>query len=382
MGTRKTILLSVVLIIFSSALFVYLQSGRLTPEKSDSDLSALLCTNGMPADTSLATSSNLILRKLAEYEEVCGGKVVDELMIFASMPQTPSEATSLAEDMAVSLKEFSFHNISPLVLFEPSLTNRVDLSIFSSETYAGVLHAYYATLKSLDISNEEMGTWVLFPEANTPVWGTTEPATFIANVTKVGSLQKATFPYSKISILLNGRSYPSHDRSWSHGELKSLAPYVTGLPTGLIDRFGYQGFPSAAEADAVHQYQQFDAHDFMPAHLALEATKLLKVKEIWLNTGTFGRMYADQPTGEVHVDSAERRKTLETILHQAEELAARKLTVSINIFAQDKSLLGEHADWSYWKPAQAKHSPNTETFRWFVHEVRSRDMEFSLYDHT
>ena len=382
MDIKKTVTLSSVPIIFCSALFVYCQGGWLTSDKAPaSPLAPATCNKDRPADPSLAYSKNPILQKLAEYEDVCHGAIVDELMLFTAMPQTTAEATEFAEDTAASLQGFSAHHITPLVLFEPSLTAKLDLASIHEGKYDSALRLYFETLRMLGVTDEAMGTWVLFPEANTPIWGTTDPGDFTKNVAKVGSMQKSSFPNSRLSVLLNSRSYPSHDTNWSHGELKSLKPYIAALPPDLVDRFGYQGFPSMAEANASHQYRQLDAHDFLPDNLAREAAELLHTNNIWINTGTFSRMYTDRSATEVKVESEERRNTLATTLEQAKSLQAQGFSISVNIFAEDKSLKGEHVDWSYWQHGLPGQGSDAKVFTWFVSELRKSDLGFSLYDH-
>jgi hypothetical protein len=378
MDIKKVIMVVSSSLVFGTALFVYFNSGRVfTPSAPFTPVS---CKANRPADLLLKESDNGVLKKLAEYEAVCKGAVVDELMTFTAMPQTEAEAATAAKQMAGTLHAFADHNIPPLVLFEPSLTSPIALADIHKGAYNNVLMRYYQELENQGISDKEMGTWVLFPEANTPTWATTDPDDFAKNVAKVGRFQKNVFPNSKLSILLNSRSYPSHDADWSHGELKSLTPYLNKIPAGLVDRFGYQGFPSVAEADASHQYRQLEASDFLPTHLAKEAVEILGIKNIWLNTGTFSRMYADQPASEVQLKASERHKILQGILKQATTLASN-FDVSVNLFAENKSLMNEHVDWSYWQIGHANESPDKNVFVWFVHQVRINRMGFSLYDY-
>lgn len=360
----------------------WIWTNQKLPFTSGAD-SRLACTiPKKPVDLSLKTTNNLTLRKLAEYETVCGGRVVDSLMLFAPMPQTLAEAKNFAGDVARTLKEFSAHSIPPVVVFEPKLESRSHITDIRNDIHDGVLTSYFETLKSLGIRDKDMGTWVLFPEANTPAWKTTDPVDFTANVTKVGSIQKSIFPNSEISILLNSYSYPSNDTEWSHGELKSLLPYIKGLPKGLVDSFGYQGFPSVAEANAPHQYELLDARDFLPTNLAAEAAKALGTNKIWLNTGSFSRIHTADPATEVHISPTVRRETLRTILRQARELKAQQFSVSINLFSENKSLTSERTDWSYWhSDTISQKSPDTVNFKWFVHIVHAEEMTFSLYDH-
>ncbi|HMH69824.1 MAG TPA: hypothetical protein VK502_00325, partial [Candidatus Saccharimonadales bacterium] len=280
MNLKKALMLGVGLVIIGALSYSYV-SFHAKPKVSFSN-----CSTGRPAHSLLAKSSLSSLRALAEYEAVCHGAVTDTLMTFAAMPTTQVEARQSAKLVATTLKQFAAQKITPLVVFEPSSVQPTILAEIKSGIYDTVLEDYYAALKVEGITDAQMGTWVLFPEANTPAWHTTHPNDFAANVRKVASLQKQVFPASKVSILLNSRTYPDDDKAWNHGKLQSLVPYVADLPKGLVDSFGYQGFPSASAADASVAYSQLEAPDFLPARLAIEAAKKMAVKRIWLNTGT------------------------------------------------------------------------------------------------
>jgi hypothetical protein len=382
MDIRKVMSLGIGTAIICPALFVYIHNNQPpTIDINDSSLLAKGCKKDETAlDPSLTQSVNPILRKLAEYEAVCKGTVVDELMVFIPMPQNMSEATNLAKDTTDILKKFAAHATPPLVLFEPSITSKSQLTDIKAGHYDEILKVYFAAIKSFGVTDKEMGTWVLFPEANTPTWRTTDPNLFVANVKKVAELQKATFPESKVSLLLNSRSYPSDDSSWSHGELRSLTPYVTGMPPGLVDRLGYQGFPTASEANSAKQDKLFDAHDFLPVNLAAETAEKLGIRDVWVNTGTFSRIYANIPEEEVRISSTERYNILHSILDQTVALKARQLDISVNLFAEDKSAVSEHIDWSYWQPGKASIGPDTKNFVWFTRSIRANGVRFSLYD--
>lgn len=254
------------------------------------------CSNQESAHASLAKSSDPVLRKLSEYEQVCHGAVVDSLMFFIPMPTTNGEASQFASQTAKTLKDFSNQHIKPLVVFEPSLTSPTVIKDFKRGIYDTILKTYYQLLKTKGITDVQMGTWVLFPEANTPSWQTTEPDDFTANITKLAVMQKDAFPSSKISILLNSQTYQDNDTQWSNGKLVSLLPYISNIPKGLIDSFGYQGFPDAPPANTPNNdASQLSIQNFLPAGLASNAATQLGVSVIWLNTGTFKRTHTDSP---------------------------------------------------------------------------------------
>jgi hypothetical protein len=338
------------------------------------------CSNNHPVHTSLAQSDDPILQKLAEYEAVCHGSVVDQLMMFAAMPTSETEASQSATDITSELKDFAVEGITPLVVFEPSSTSPTVITDIKNGTYDTVTSDYYRLLKKQGVTDAQMGTWVLFPEANSPSWEITDPATFTANVTKVATMQKQVFPDSKVSIMLNSETYPDNDVSWSHGAYKSLVPYVTNIPKGLVDSFGLQGFPEPPQANEPRDNSQLVVSHFLPVNLAANAAKQLGTSDIWLNTGTFKHMYTNDPAAEVSLSTAQRQSMLDSIATAAEQLKQQSFHVSVNLFAQDKSQTDENTDWSYWQTGHADTSPDTHVFDMFVRQLRASGIGFSLYD--
>ena len=374
--TKKILLfITAVILGISIALFALVTFGEV---RTYGDQVAKDCGNGKPAHTQLIKSAHPALKKLAQYEHLCKGAVVDQLMVFLPMPTTSAEATSFADDAAGTLREFSKHGIAPLVLFEPSQTIPTVLRDMRSGHYDDILKQYYQRLHSHSVTSSQMGTWVLFPEANTPVWGNTDPDLFQANVTKVATLQKQYFPTSNISILLNSRSHPSDDSDWNKGQVTSLVPYLDHLPKGLLDSFGYQGFPSQSAANAATLYSSLQPGEYLPVAIAQQAVDTLGVSKVWLNTGTYATMYASQPSQIVHQSPQQRRVALQGVLDQA--LAIRRAAVSVNIFAEDKSDTAEAVDWSYWHGRTADQSPDTRVLTDFIATLQQKKVGFSLYD--
>ena len=330
------------------------------------------------AHPTLATALNPTLKKLAEYEILCKGAATKQLMTFTAMPASNEEAASLATVTAATLKEFSDFSITPLVIFEPALSSPTIISDIKAGVHDASLKIYFETIRQAGISDEQMGTWVLFPEANTPTWHNTSPEDFTANVIKVATLQKSIFPSCKTSLLLDSRSYPSDDTSWSKGELKSLLPYVENLPLGLIDSFGLQGFPYVPPRGAPGEARS-TAADFLPAKIANEAAKKLHASHVWLNTGTFHRMYAGT-SEEVQLSSEQRKAMLETILHETALLQKDINNVSVNIFAQNKAELAEQVDWSYWPAVTPATGDDATILEHFLRQLRSVNVSLSLYD--
>jgi hypothetical protein len=355
-------------------------TDRQTPVSSHNSIVRENCSNGQPAHKDLAKSSNLVLKKIAEYETVCSGAVVDQAMIFVGMPTTNEDMSRSAASVVATLKEFATVSISPLVVFEPDASSPTILRDIRSGKYDSQIDAFFLAIHDAGITSQQMGTWVLFPEANTPSWHTTQPSDFVANVSKVATIQKKYFPSSKSTLLLNSISYPDDDMSWSHGVKSSLDPYVADLPKGLIDSIGLQGFPHQSAANETPASSQLDPKDFLPAELINEAAKTLGVKMVWLNTGTFKSMYANDPAARVSLTPSQRRTILTDIEDETKELRSYQYEVSVNIFAADKTQASEHVDWSYWSAGKADQSQDTTVIDTFIRQLRADGVGFSLYD--
>ena len=337
------------------------------------------CSSHRPLHSNLSSATSSPLRKLAEYEALCRTGVADRLMTFAAMPRTQEEALQFATSMATELKEFSGHEITPLVVFEPSSDSPTIIKDIQKGTYDPVLASYFAALKRAGVTDSMMGTWVLFPEANTPAWRITNPKAFSDNVTKVASLQKKVFPSSRVSLLLDGLTYPDNDTDWSDGEIKSLSPYVRDIPTGLVDEMGLQGFPRLPQATEPKDESKLGIETFLPTTLLREAADTLRVSKVWMNTGTFRRMYTDVPSAQVTLSSGQREAILSAIFDQAKALKeTSSYDVSINLFAADKSETSEHVDWSYLK----EQSNDAPVLSRFITKLHDTSVEFSLYDQT
>jgi hypothetical protein len=340
------------------------------------------CGDGRPVYASLASSNDPILRKLSEYESVCRGAPVDTMMFFTAMPTSSDEADLLAKSTASRLKEFAKYKIKPLVSFEPNTAMPTIINDLRAGVYDTILTSYFQNLKAAGISSEQLGTWILFPEANTPAWRNTDPATFVANIVKVATIQRQIFPGCNLTILLNNTTYAGDDDQWNHGVKKDFGDYVSSIPKGTLDSFGYQGFPFVAPKDATSQYGQLDAKDFLPLTLARDAATKLHTKNIWFNTGTFRYAHTDTPAGQVTLSSTQRQQTLDSITRQVFKLQDQGFTVSLNLFAKDKSNDTEHINWSYWPTGNYLNSSDTKLFETFFEQLDDRHTPLSLYDST
>jgi hypothetical protein len=153
-------------------------------------------------------------------------------------------------------------------------------------------------------------------------------------------------------------------------------PFVRGIPGGLVDSFGIQGFPWGAQyGDPAN----LNPRSYLPVQLAIEAAKAAGARQLWFNTGTFHSFTADARHPQT-LTPAQRRAILETVLAQAKEAQAAGLEVAVHLFNEDKSKTDEKIDWSYWSAGDTKDSPDTQVFKDFVTGVRAAHIGLWLFD--
>jgi len=324
------------------------------------------------------------LKKLQEYEMACGGAVTNTMMTFAGMPGSQTEAISLSTWTATTLKEFARYNIRPLVILEPTTSKGlIDFGDYRQGKYDAYMETYFQNLKSQGVTDAMMGIWVPFPEPNIPEWDDTTIQDTVANITKTITMQKKYFPGSQASVLLDSMSYPSGSHTWSGGAYKSLVPYVADIPKGLVDSFGYQGFPwTPPQNEGGLSQANLSASKFLQAGLAIEAAKNLGVSNVWVNTGSFGRSYSNDGAKQVTVSPEMRSQILQSELAEAKKIQNAGLKVSVHLFAEDKSAAAEGIDWSYWPAGQSTTSPSTPIFKAFAASAKSSGFDFWLFDVT
>ncbi len=286
------------------------------------------------------------IQKLADYEQVCNGGFIKGSMLFMSMPSDAQDAVSLAQDTAIRINEFATFNLQPKIIMEPLHRGvPVDFEAFARGDFDATMKTFYTELLELGITDSQLGELIPFPEANIPVWHNTNPETFALCVTKLATIQKSVFPGSKISILLDSKSYPS-GASWTGGAYASLLPYISSIPNGLVDSFGLQGYPWP-DPKPMHQ-----ADTFLSADIAIEAAKKLGVKNIWFNTGTYKRGTAWD--GNIYTLTPDERFTIfGKIIEQAERVKSQGFELELMLFSENKFHKAEGNDWSYLETAQS-----------------------------
>lgn len=340
------------------------------------------CTDMKALKNLSSYPENTYLKALDAYQMACNSFVTKDWMIFTDMPKDANVAKESAKAIAKTIKEFNQAGVSPMVIIEPvSEWGLIDFEEFKSGFYDDWIKTYFATLKAEGITDEMMGTWVPFPEANLPYWNhaNTAPADFAALVNKYLKILKSQFPNAKTGILLNSATYETDDFDWANGEYISLLPYVKDIEDGLVTTFGLQGFPWAPSKGSSAN-PIFNAAVFLNYSIAEEAATELGVKNIWLNTGTFKSKYTLDDTKTIEIQASTRADVLNGILEEAEKLKKAGFNVTINLFAEDKSQTTEATDWSYEITDVTNTSTHKAILLSFIKDVYTKGMSLSIYD--
>jgi hypothetical protein len=342
------------------------------PAASQVPLLPANCNNGVAMRPSLSSAQMPQLRQLARYESLCASRPVSKMSFFLATPTNQAEAQEYATYAAKRLKEMSQNDVAPLVFFEPSTQMGViDLSAYANGQYDQHVDAFFASIKNQGVNDSMMGTWVPVPEGNTPQWSTLDPTVYGKAVTKSVQMQKRHFPSSKSALLLDSVTYGGSPE-WDDGKSVSLAPYLSAIQPGIIDSFGLQGLPWVAAGNA--SITNGPVSGYMRHDLAVEAAKILNVREVWFNTGSFGRKYVGTPK-EVSIADGVRATTLQGVVGEASKAKAYGFDVSIHLFAENKSAAREATDWSYWSTPASQ-----EVLKRFIQDSQKANLGLWLYD--
>jgi len=324
----------------------------------------------------LEQSKDPELLALYKFEEACQSFASDSMMFFTTMPNSIGNAQDLARSMSNKLREFSKYNVKPLVIIEPETQwGLIDFTEFGQGFYDPWIEEYFKSLLQLGITDEIMGTWVPFPEANLPYWNRSNstPEDFGIIVNKYLTILRKYFPNTKTSILLNSATYESDDFDWANGDYLSLIPYVEKIEPGLIDSFGLQGFPWSGHQGS-RSRNIMDPAEYLNYKLAVEAAEKLGVKKIWFNTGSFAAKYTNDPDSVIYIDANTRKGQLLSVIEEANKLVNLGYEVSVNIFAEDKSATQEATNWSYHD------SESSLVLIDFLNKAEQNNLNVSFYD--
>lgn len=321
------------------------------------------------------------LQALIEYQERCGSFATDTLMFFTDFPYDLTSADEKSTLVARKLNEFSSNRIKPLVIIEPYVGDKeMEYRDFLNGKYDVSLEQYFALLKSKGVTESMMGTWVPFPESNTPNWANkdTEPNDFSLVVNKYLRIMKKYFPQAEASILLSAITYEPTDINWENGDYISLDPYTSNLDRNLINSIGIQGFPWVPSATKSKIPSILRATEFLQPDIAISAAQELRTRDIWINTGSFYAKYTTDPSERVFLTLSDRKAILEGILEVANYIKSYQLNeyrVKINLFSEDKSEYIEATDWSYFQDQDS-----VNLLKEFLSAAEESSIQVSLFD--
>jgi hypothetical protein len=206
-----------------------------------------------------------------------------------------------------------------------------------------VASEYFAQLKAANITDKEIGTWVLLPEPSLPdAWGSTDPQLFADNFNLLAGKLHEHFPTARTSIMLDSATYP--DGGWGSRtyQTEAMLQYLKGIKPDSVNEFGLQGFPRVSGSTR--------PAELLNAELAISAAKALHIRDVWFNTGTYSTEQDPDSGKKVNATAAQRTAFLDGAYTQVERAQRAGLrVVSVNIFAENK-LDQDEADWSYSTP--------------------------------
>jgi hypothetical protein len=314
------------------------------------------------------------LKSLPEYEKACDSSFVSNMMLFTNMPISVPNAQTYADKMAIRLKEFDKQQISPIVVAEPdSDWGLIDFQEFSRGDYDAWIAAYFQQLKADGVTDNMLGIWIPFPEPQQPYWNNnSNPDDFAHCINRyLGSLRKV-FPKAQTGILLDSQAT-------SGDQAPQLLAYTRLIDNSLVDVAGLQGFPWNPPTAEDKRKPITSASVFAPASLLQEVANSLNTKKVLFNIGTYRHRKIDNG-GDISITLEDRKKTLDSISHEANLLTTRNYKVIVNIFAQNKYNDKEGIDWSYWDSGNYKNSQQTILFTHFVKTLIDERSSISLFD--
>jgi hypothetical protein len=305
-----------------------------------------LCTLDSPIN--LSNTKNKHLVKLNQYQNICKSKIGSELMIFAPTPTDTNSAIEISLGLFNNAKAFAKYGIVPLVVMEPNDINGdlIGFRQLADGKFNFWVNKMFANLVKLGLTTAELGTVVILPEANTPVWNfedTTEKD-FSTIFNNMATSIKSQYPNSKLSIMLNSNSYAPDDTDWENPLENSFLDYTRGIKKEFINSVGLQGLPFISRKNR-GSFKINNPQEYLPTNKIEEVAKFLGVKKIWLNTGSFVEKYrANREKQNITVPELiwQTQKTSEV----AGNLKDKGYSVTVNYFLADKMQMSEQTNWS------------------------------------
>lgn len=325
----------------------------------------------------LGNTTNLFLKQLSKYQEICGSKVADKIMVFTQIPSNINSVQPLVNEIVAVLKEFRAYGITPIVVAEPTDGDvQISFTQFAKGVYNPVLDQYFASIKNAGVTDTQMGVWVPFPEANIPTWNSvgSAPADFGLLINNYSSSLKKYFPSTNVSVLMNYTSFDPSDKGYSSPNIFNYDEYLKNIKPGLVDSFGIQGFPWV-ETNRASDNSVNDPQIFMQPANTMRAANQLGVGTIWFNTGTVSSKYTQSPSLRVNVSAIDRQVINNNKLKVFDQVKNAGYKIWVNEFVQDKSNTAEQTNFSYLQTAQDR-----DVFKDFAKKLGDRGVSLSLFD--
>jgi hypothetical protein len=329
------------------------------------------------AKINLGIPTSPFLKQLKKYQDLCGSKVADKMMVFTQIPSSTNSVQPLANEIAAVLKEFSLYGITPVVIVEPiDGDTQLSFTEFINGVFNPVLDQYFTAIRNTGIADQQMGVWVPFPEANIPVWNSdgSTPADFGLLINNYSSSLKKYFPTTPVSVLMNYTSFDPADKGYSNPSISNYDQYLKNIKPGMVDSFGIQGFPWV-EANRSSDNSVNDPAVFLQPANTIRAAKQLGVNTIWFNTGTISSKYTQSPTLRVNVSAADRQVINNNKLSIFDQVQNAGYNIWVNEFVQDKSNTAEQTNFSYLQTTQ-----DQAAFKDFAKKLSDRGVSLSLFD--
>jgi hypothetical protein len=309
------------------------------------------------------------IRGIEHYQQVFGGFVTDTSMVFSQIPDNKAQGNSLGMEMSSRLKEFKRVGLTPLMISEATMTNS---NIGSADFFAGV-DDFFRTMKQQGVTDNMLGTWVAFPEANMPMdYTRVEAADYASLTNRYVQILRTYFPNARTGVLLDSKTYDRGDSEYITGQTVSLRPYLQGITKGSINTYIMQGFPWLNPNGG---FDHTDPANIFPANQAIEAADILGTKELWFNTGIqsatrSGRTYS--PT--------QQQAFLTNMANHLNTIKQRGYSVLVNQFAENK-ITTEGNNWNLINTGNAtEKQQRLNVQKGFISQLEQNGMKFSLLD--
>jgi hypothetical protein len=333
------------------------------------------CTTQAKINLGIPTSP--FLKQLKKYQDLCGAKVADKMMVFTQIPSNINSVQPLADEISAVLKEFSVYGITPVVIAEPNDGDTyLSFAQFAKGVFNPVLEQYFTAIRNSGITDQQMGVWVPFPEANIPVWNSdgASVSDFGLLINNYSSSLKKFFPTTSVSVLMNYTSFDPADKGYTKPSIANFDEYLKNIKPGMVDSFGIQGFPWVETNRSSNNSVNDPAVFLQPAN-TIRAAKQLGVNTIWFNTGTISSKYTQSPSLRVNVSVADRQVINNSKLSVFDQVQNTGYNIWVNEFVQDKSNTAEQTNFSYLQTAQ-----DQSAFKDFAKKLSDRGVSLSLFD--